>query len=666
MKISEVMKDSKIKIHATINGHGILLITKAEVGVRDGLLVDSLTYFDEDLTFSEPSKVVAVNKRDGRSYEFMATRIGPVDTRYGKFHLIRCTDDGRIVNRRQAERYDIDKLGVIRIGDNKDIRNALVYDISMKGIAFILDSDTPVKKGDHIIASFRYDPNYFHFYACEATVVRMFTLNGQPAIGCTLDAMGADLVTLISSKKKEKLGLNVDDILGISDSPDEKIASGDKIPVNYSPQLTPTEKIEREKPAHRWELEEKKPVKPSNTRSKQADTGRNSSKENTSYLSTDIIEEYPGPYDEKEYLSPDDDTQYLSPEEAADLIPERSAEDIIQARAERVADVDPIDELTDLQDISSIVSAEDLAELASIEDRTPHNASGVKSDIVSPQKAAAKKKDAYLDELDAIEDRTPRTKGNGKIPEADWEPVAPRKQVNSQASKKSARNTYADPSSPNYINNRNKKATREDLEALTALENAHFNPSPRTKEKLDFISSVVSEDALVASVKKKSGAAKTKQPKKSTAHATPAQVKRTNAPVAPSEHQAKFVDAYQSSMSSSPKPAKAAANPAKASGRRSSDLYSDALDDLNADINVDRPSRRNTAKASSKNAKETSARSRRNNSSGGYFPDDYDGYFNQNGNSVDEGLFSQPRDDGFLTPEQIADIIELERISKNE
>jgi len=35
------------------------------------------------------------------------------------------------------------------------------------------------------------------------------------------------------------------------------------------------------------------------------------------------------------------------------------------------------------------------------------------------------------------------------------------------------------------------------------------------------------------------------------------------------------------------------------------------------------------------------------------------------GFAIDEDLLSIRRDDGFLTPDQIADIIELERISKN-
>ncbi len=317
MKLNDVMKDSKIKIHANINGHGILLITKAEIGVRDGLLVDSLTYFDEDLIFREPTKIVAINKRDGRTYEFESQSIGPVDTRYGKFHLIRCPEEGAPVNRRHAERYDIDKLGVIKINRGRDIRNAHVYDISMKGIAFILDNEANPKVGDHVSASFRYDPTYFHFYSCEATVVRVFMIDNQLAIGCSINSMGADLITLISNKRREKAGFPVDDMLGIEKSSDDDIASGDKIPVNYSIPVENTPQVIKTK-ASKYEL---------------------------------LPEDEP-------------DVEYLSPEEAADLIPDRSDTEIMEAKLSQIEAEEEIPELPPVDDSY-------LEELRSIEDRTP-------------------------------------------------------------------------------------------------------------------------------------------------------------------------------------------------------------------------------------------------------------------------------------------------------
>ena len=347
MKINEIMKDSKIKIHASLNGHGILLITKAMVGVRDGLLVDSLTYFGADMEFREPSRIVAVNKRDGRTYEFEAQSIGPVTTKYGHFHLIRCTEDIDAVNRRRSERYDIDRLGVIKINKG-DIRNALVYDISMRGIAFILDSEAKCRLGDKITASFRYDPDYFHFYACEATVVRAFTIDSQIAIGCTIDSMGADLISLIGSKKKEKNGLNVAEVLPVSKSPDEDIAKGKKIPVNYVPPLPKTE-----------------------------------------------------------LLSPEEAADLIPDRKDADIIKSRAEKvadmDKLSVIDRQLNAMDYNDELSAIEDKET--SRQDLDELSSIEDRTP--ASYQKASM--PSNGSSSPSSDYEKELSSIKERASKT-----------------------------------------------------------------------------------------------------------------------------------------------------------------------------------------------------------------------------------------------------------------
>ncbi len=330
MKLSEVMKDSKIKIHATINGHGILLITKAAIGVRDGLLVDSLTYFDDDITFREPTKIVAVNKRDGRSYEFESQSIGPVETRYGKFHLIRCPEEGTAINRRKSERYDIDRLGVIRINSGGDMRNALVYDISMKGISLILDSDAICKIGDHISASFRYDPNDFHFYGCEATVVRTFTINYQVALGCRIDSMGPDMITLISNRKKEADGITADGMLtaanaeGALEDANKKLQEAFTAPAPL-PEHSSTTQASKAKAASDNKAESIQKKQPESVPDNTSKTGYLSSDDIESILGRDIGD--PG----EEDMQSDD--QYLSAEDAADLIPERSPEEIKKARS---------------------------------------------------------------------------------------------------------------------------------------------------------------------------------------------------------------------------------------------------------------------------------------------------------------------------------------------
>ena len=91
MKVSEIANGSEVKIYAAINGHSVVIMTEAIFGVNVGLLVRPMEYFGKYIQFLEPSNVQIRNKRDGRVYKFMSTAISPVKTRYGNFHLIRCS-----------------------------------------------------------------------------------------------------------------------------------------------------------------------------------------------------------------------------------------------------------------------------------------------------------------------------------------------------------------------------------------------------------------------------------------------------------------------------------------------------------------------------------------------------------------------------------------------
>lgn len=201
MYINEVMHDSTIKIYAKINNHPILLYTKAMFGMPVGLLVESLTYFDKCIEIIDPCEVYVKNLRDDRTYTFYADSILPIMTKYGQFHLIRCDKESAADNRRKAERFDVTKMGLISI-NNQDMRNVIVYDISMSGIAVILDKYTKCQKGDSITIQFRID-NTFHLYTVEGVMVREFDVKGHRAIGCRIDSLESDVVQMITAKRAE-------------------------------------------------------------------------------------------------------------------------------------------------------------------------------------------------------------------------------------------------------------------------------------------------------------------------------------------------------------------------------------------------------------------------------------------------------------------------------
>ena len=204
MKVSEVANGSAVKIHASISGHNIVLMTEAVFGVSAGLLVKPMEYFGKYMQFLEPSNVEIKNKRDGRVYRFMSTTITPVKTRYGYFHLIRSSSMLQPENSRRAQRFNIEKLGIMSInGDHQNLKNCIVYDISMRGMALILDNYTKVKVGDNIRVRFTYGPT-LHSYEVSCTVVRHFDIDGKRAVGLSISNLNVDLIGLLDAKKKQQ------------------------------------------------------------------------------------------------------------------------------------------------------------------------------------------------------------------------------------------------------------------------------------------------------------------------------------------------------------------------------------------------------------------------------------------------------------------------------
>lgn len=202
MLINEIMTGSTVKIFARIKKNPVLLYTKAKVGVNGGLLVEPVNYFAKTLELTDPCEVQIKNERDGRTYSFAAESILPILTKYGYFHMIKCTTEAEATNMRKAERFDVAKMGLISINNGLTVKNAIVYDISMRGISFIVDNKTEVKKGDLISAEFRTDTS-FHVFTVEAEMVREFKIRGNRAIGCKIHRMSADVVQLIADKKAE-------------------------------------------------------------------------------------------------------------------------------------------------------------------------------------------------------------------------------------------------------------------------------------------------------------------------------------------------------------------------------------------------------------------------------------------------------------------------------
>lgn len=235
MNVNDIAAGSEIKIHASINKHNVVLMTEAIFGVQAGLLVKPMEYFGKYMQFLEPSSVQIRNKRDGRVYKFMSTSITPVKTRYGNFHLIRCSSALEPENSRKAERFSLEKVGLFRVNGNSAIlHNCIVHDISMRGMSLIVDNSSKCKVGDQIDITFRYG-ELLHQYEVTANVVRMFAVAGRPALGCSIANMNVDLIGLLNSKKNEKYGIEESGIVATEPSKE--------IPTNLNPGISKEQQI---------------------------------------------------------------------------------------------------------------------------------------------------------------------------------------------------------------------------------------------------------------------------------------------------------------------------------------------------------------------------------------------------------------------------------------
>lgn len=204
MNVNDIANGSEIKIYAAIDGHSIVLMTEAIFGVTAGLLVKPMEYFGKYMQFLEPSQIQVLNKRDGRVYKFMSTTITPVKTRYGYYHLIRASSKLEPENSRKAERFYIEKLGLMSInGNNLALKNCLIHDISLRGISLILDKNTNLKPGDKLNVMFRYGAT-LHNYEISTVVVRNFEIQSKKAVGCSISNLNVDLIGLLSAKRNEK------------------------------------------------------------------------------------------------------------------------------------------------------------------------------------------------------------------------------------------------------------------------------------------------------------------------------------------------------------------------------------------------------------------------------------------------------------------------------
>ncbi|MCR5641002.1 MAG: PilZ domain-containing protein [Lachnospiraceae bacterium] len=201
MNITEVMRGSEVTVEIRIQDTPVLFKTKVIFGTKEGLLVEPIMVGDGELVWNRPGYVSVNNLRDQKAYIFHAESIAPMETQYGRVHMIQSSMAGETRNQRTCERLQVIHMGSCRI-HNVEYK-AIVNDISMGGISVILDGNVGCRIGDMAYIRFMLGES-MHVYNIEAQVVRFFDVKGRVALGCKVPNMPLDMMGIIHERTELK------------------------------------------------------------------------------------------------------------------------------------------------------------------------------------------------------------------------------------------------------------------------------------------------------------------------------------------------------------------------------------------------------------------------------------------------------------------------------
>ncbi len=201
MKITEIMKDSDVTLQIEIQGQTLSLSTKSIFGMKDGLLVQRIKIGEGDLIWNSPCIVTIQNKRDNTTYIFNSMSIKPEDTQFGLVHKITSSSEGKRKEMRSTERMQVIQMGSCFCRGTT--YKAIIYDISLTGIAVILDGTVSMKIGDVCTVHFTIggSESVLHSFELNARVVRFFDVKGRVAIGCVIEEMPQKLLDFLTKLK---------------------------------------------------------------------------------------------------------------------------------------------------------------------------------------------------------------------------------------------------------------------------------------------------------------------------------------------------------------------------------------------------------------------------------------------------------------------------------
>ena len=141
----------------------------------------------------------SIHDKDNNKYNFKCSLIQPIPQLNNMFYYMEGLMGIDTANYRKAERYPVGIKGTAYKGKERDVQ-VVVYDISMRGISFVMERESVFRVGDEVTITFQEKERSRHLVV-QAQVVRKFSLDEFEAVGCRMHDMGTDVMAFVKKVK---------------------------------------------------------------------------------------------------------------------------------------------------------------------------------------------------------------------------------------------------------------------------------------------------------------------------------------------------------------------------------------------------------------------------------------------------------------------------------
>ncbi len=209
MRLSDIKAGTGAQIIVTVGSQSLEFYTTVMEVYDDCVYVETITQDDKVIGFSTKGIMIDLIITDSdseRAYKFSNVKIRTIKTPKDEvFHEIRCTGEGRAINRRGACRVWLGEEGMASCGLGKESFPVTVKDISVSGIAFICSKDQEIPDGSVVHINF-VDETTGTTFSLAAIIVRSMDMEkSRMMYGCKLNQESNAIAKFVNDKQREKL-----------------------------------------------------------------------------------------------------------------------------------------------------------------------------------------------------------------------------------------------------------------------------------------------------------------------------------------------------------------------------------------------------------------------------------------------------------------------------